>query len=500
MLTIACYDTYVTMKPGTGEPPFEGAGDHEVTPPAPVKSPEASPSPEAEPEKTKLLNRVVDYIRNAGEVGKAALIAGGKISAGAIVGTGEVIGATVGTTAKGLGVIAKAVPEINNRIRVSNNERATKIAGARTNRVQAETGLSEAKTKLSNAEIERKRSEARNKVAGDLAQLEAEIEKMELAKRALAASATVRNKKIAGANWIVQDLKDVGAFINRHKKKIIVGVGIAVLLALGDGSLIAGFENLTGVELGDTSDMLIDDTTGVENTPDVDGVEGIDGKTPMPGPEKTLAGLEPVTPTETDFFMPDSVAEYTIGTGDGITHGILELKETLEASGGRMPDWLNQINTPGEAAEWAQKNHFYTPDFPQDSVMMHKGEVLGIDTQGNLSIRYLNGEIQTLTNEFGNAAPDALSGRVFTDSLPSSALSIPAEISADTLTHVYANAEHFGNASVSYFAGENPYLSGTSGHRAWEDIVTFLGTRGDTSWQTNNMPLIEYLKEFGGAR
>lgn len=466
-------------------------------PPAPT-APVRPKSLEAEPEKTRL-GKIVDFYRKSSQrytdyitKKQQRLTESDKLFAKRMEAQAEHARARTeltlaSATERAVGKTAKKIA----------NEKAQQEL---SKEIQA---AEEAKKAATEAQIARKKTEAHNKVAKKVAKIEANIDLakkreslVEARKRVLEASATLRNKRVSqgGKSW----LSKLDLLSGSYRKYIIAAgvaaVAITLLLSIGDVSTLTGFEGIDTPPL-DVPDL--GDTTG-SVTPDTGGVEGMDGKTSISDP-KLGTGLEQVTPTPTETLIPNAVVEHTIGTGEGITHSILELKETWPA-GTDMPGWLENIDTPSEAAEWAQKNGFYNPDVAQDSLLMHKGEVLGIDTQGNLQIRYLNGDTKALTDSFGNVTSGVREGLVFTDTVAGGGLSVPTEISADTLTHAYANAEYFGNASVSYFAEPNPYLPGTSGHRAWEDIVNFLNTGGDTSWQNESMSLKEYLIQNKGVR
>ncbi len=474
--------------------------DKEVLPqPEPASPEEKLPKPESEPKQTRLgkvvaligeLNqKYTDYITKKQErltksdelFAKRMLAQAEEVRARTELTLASAEARAVRKTAKGI-AMAKARQELAKEVKAAE----------------------EAKKSAVDAEIARKNSDAHNKVAKKLAGLNAKIalaEKqkalVEARRRAIESSAAIRNQKVSqgGKSW----LNKLDLLSGSYRKYIIAAgvaaVAIGLLVGTGDISMLSGFE--IDAPTLDVPDLGISPTDA--GTPGVEGMDATGMGGSVPGTETMPTGPESIAPTGTDFFMQDSVTEHVIGTGEGITHGILELKETWPA-GTDMPGWLENIDTPSEAAEWAQKNHLYNPDVAQDSLLMHKGEVLGIDAQGNLQIRYLNGDIRELTDSLGNVKPDALSGRVFTDTVASGALSVPTEISADTLTQIYSSAESFGNASVSYFAEPNPFNPGTSSYGAWEDIVSFLNTGGDTSWQKIDMPLIEFLQKFGGTR
>lgn len=97
--------------------------------------------------------------------------------------------------------------------------------------------------------------------------------------------------------------------------------------------------------------------------------------------------------------------EYSLAGSDGITQGIMELRDKWP-KGQPMPDWLNAIEKPSDAARWAEQNGWYKPGAVKDSVVMYKGDVLSVDTSGKLTIKAADGSVVNLaTRPFSDTMP-----------------------------------------------------------------------------------------------
>lgn len=180
------------------------------------------------------------------------------------------------------------------------------------------------------------------------------------------------------------------------------------------------------------------------------GTKVVDGK-PVPeakllaadadAPEgmKVVDGKAVPVEEAADVKPDEAVAQYELTDGDGITQGLEKLRNQL---GDDAPQWLKDLDTKEKLAEWATKNKWYSPDQVKDSVIMHKGDVLSIDAQGNLSIHNANGSLEARTDVLGRAGPKALGTRDFSDTVPTrGAEGTPtAPTTPDTAAHEDAHA------------------------------------------------------------
>jgi hypothetical protein len=205
---------------------------------------------------------------------------------------------------------------------------------------------------------------------------------------------------------------------------------------------------------------------------------------PQPSTEQVVATPEQAAPSE-------KVAEYTLTDSDGITQAVMKLKAEL---GDAAPEWLKDIKTPQDVAEWARLNNFYTPDQVQDSIIMHKGDVLSIDKFGNLSITNPDGSVDVLTDGQGRATPNALGNRDFSDS-------VPTELPDDRVAQLQTYTAVINNPPVESFAGQNPWPVDSTEYRAWEGMRDFISTHatGD-SWKTSDVPVSDYLSKLTFAK
>ena len=140
-------------------------------------------------------------------------------------------------------------------------------------------------------------------------------------------------------------------------------------------------------------------------------------------PPAATAPAAPEQPAPAPAPEPTHPAvEYTLTDGDGITQAVKHLKEHWP-EGVKMPEWLEKLKTPEDYAKWAEDNHFYTPDEVKDSVIMYKGDVISVDSNGELkivsSVHNPEHATDTLTDGRGVASPNTvLSSRDFSDSMP----------------------------------------------------------------------------------
>lgn len=210
-----------------------------------------------------------------------------------------------------------------------------------------------------------------------------------------------------------------------------------------------------------------------------------------PGPKPGVAAeVETTKPDVVDSkIAPESVADYELTDGDGITQAVMKLKANWPA-GTPMPPWLENIHTQQDVAEWARLNHFYTPDQVRDSVIMYKGDVVSIDMQGELVLKSHDGTLRVVTDAQGRAMPGSLLERDFSDSVPTE---LPDGRAAELLTQTAV----IQNPPVESFAGHNPWPPETTEYRTWEGMRDFITTyaTGD-AWKTSKLPVGDYLKSL----
>lgn len=129
-------------------------------------------------------------------------------------------------------------------------------------------------------------------------------------------------------------------------------------------------------------------------------------QTPPKGPPVKPVPVPPVseaTPVETGT-EPKLVAEYELGDKDGITQGIMKLKEGWP-KGVDMPKWLEDVKTPADAARWAEASGYFKPSEAKDSVIMYKGDTLSVDASGKFQIRNAEGPVDLKTRGFSDTVP-----------------------------------------------------------------------------------------------
>lgn len=264
----------------------------------------------------------------------------------------------------------------------------------------------------------------------------------------------------------------------------VIGTAVGFETFSEDGfrGLIEYFSNLPNL-----SDLAPDGTVAASMAPTVPPVEA-----PVPAtPPVEVAPSTP--PAETadapKATMPETVKDYALTDGDGITQGVMQLKEDWP-KGVPMPAWLENIKTPQDIAEWARINHFYTPDQIKDSIIMHQGDVLSVTKEGELILKNPDGTYNVITDSTGRAMPDPIPNRDFSDT-------VPTELPDARADQLLVQAAQINNPPVESFAGQNPWPVDSTEYRSWEAMRDFIMTHapGD-AWKTSEVTVSEYLQQL----
>lgn len=237
--------------------------------------------------------------------------------------------------------------------------------------------------------------------------------------------------------------------------------------------------------LPNLSDIAPDGTAAASMAPTVPAPE-VATPPAVETPQPAAAAPAAEAPKAT---IPETVKDYPLTDGDGITQGVMQLKEDWP-KGVPMPTWLENIKTPQDVAEWARVNHFYTPEQVKDSIIMHQGDVLSVTKEGELILKNPDGTYNVITDSTGRAMPDPIPNRDFSDT-------VPTELPDARADQLLVQAAQINNPPVESFAGQNPWPVDSTEYRSWEAMRDFIMTHapGD-AWKTSEVTVSEYLQHL----